>query len=106
MIFEILVVSADRGELILAEGGLCHWHLRRDGQVTIREILVLPERRGRGVGTEMIERLKHVPGATSLFAKCPGGLPANDWYRRRGFTHEGAELTRTGRKVELWRLSL
>lgn len=42
MIFETLCESAKRDELILVDGGFCHWHLRRDGQLTIREIIVLP----------------------------------------------------------------
>ena len=39
MIFETLYESAQRGELLLVNGGMCHWHLRRDGQLTIREII-------------------------------------------------------------------
>lgn len=106
MIFETLNESADRGELLLVDGGLCHWHLRRDGQLTIREILVLPGRRGQGVGTAMLKQLKGVAGATSLFAKCPANLPANKWYKHCGFTLEGTETTMTGRCLRLWRLNL
>ena len=38
MIFESLMDSVERGELLLVDGGFCNWHLRRDGQLTIREI--------------------------------------------------------------------
>ena len=65
MIFEPLMESGNRGELILVDGGFCHWHLRRDGQITIREIIVLPERRGQGIGTAILEQLKCTPGAAS-----------------------------------------
>ena len=106
MIFETLSESAERGELILVDGGLCHWHLRRDGQLTIREILVLPERRGQGIGAAILDTLKAVAGATSIFAKCPADLPANGWYAAMGFELEGTETTRTGRKLKLWRLRL
>lgn len=100
MIFETLWESAQRGELLLTEGGFCHWHLRKDGQLTIREIISLRP----GAGSEMLERLKQVAGATSLFAKCPVELEANDWYRKRGFALEGTETTKTGRVLNLWRL--
>jgi len=103
MIFETLNEAADRGELMLVDGGLCHWHLRRDGQITIREIIVLPEYRGRGVGTAMLESLKAVDGATSVFAKCPADLTANAWYAARNFDDEGTETTKTGRVLRLWR---
>ena len=103
MIFEPLLESAKRGELILVDGGFCHWHLRRDGQITIREIIVLPERQRQGIGTMMLERLKRVDGATSIFARCPIDLPANDWYLVQGFTSEGTERTRSGRELRLWR---
>lgn len=106
MIFETLHESAQRGELILIDGGFCHWHLRRDGQLTIREIVVLPERQRQGLGTAMLEQLKRTSGATSIFAKCPANLPANGWYIRRGFAHEGIETTRTGRTLRKWRLLL
>lgn len=45
MIFETLNESNERGELLLVNGGMCHYHLRRDGQLTIREIIVWKERR-------------------------------------------------------------
>ena len=106
MIFEPLMESGNRGELILVDGGFCHWHLRRDGQITIREIIVLPERRGQGVGMAMLEQLRRTPGAASIFAKCPADLPANEWYRSRGFTDEGTEMTKSGRWLKLWRLTL
>lgn len=100
MIFETLHESAQRGELLLIDGGFCHWHLRRDGQLTIREIISTQP----GAGSAMLARLRAVVGASSLFAKCPEDLPANDWYARRGFFCEGVETTHTGRKLKLWRL--
>ena len=99
MIFETLHESAQRGELLLIDGGFCHWHLRRDGQLTIREIISTRP----GAGSAMLTRLRALAGASSLFAKCPVDLPANDWYARRGFVCEGEEITRTGRKLKLWR---
>jgi len=106
MIFEALNEAAERGELLLVDGGMCDYHLRRDGQVTIREIIVLPERRRQGIGTAMLNTLKQIPGATSIFAKCPWDLAANDWYHCRGFADEGLEATKTGRWLRLWRLQL
>ena len=106
MIFEVLSEAARRGELILLEGCLCHWHLRRDGQVTIREILVLPQKRGEGTGRKVVQLLSEVPGATSIFAKCPEELDANGWYEHLGFECEGIETTRSGRGLKLWRLKL
>lgn len=106
MIFETLIESAERGELMLVDGGMCHWHLRRDGQLTVREIIVTPERRGQGVGMAMLAQLKTVPGALSVYAKCPADLSANGWYAREGFECEGVEITKTGREMNLWRLRL
>lgn len=102
MIFETLYESSQRGELLLVEGGMVHWHLRRDGQLTIREIISTQP----GAGSQMLDVLKRTPGATSLFAKCPANLASNDWYERRGFTDEGTETTPSGRTLRLWRLHL
>ena len=106
MIFEALNTAAERGELILVNGGFCHWHLRRDRQITIREIIVLPECQRQGIGTAMLEQLKQIPGAVSIFAKCPFDLDANNWYHALGFTDEGIETTRTGRWLRKWQLQI
>lgn len=102
MIFETLYESAQRGELLLVDGGMCHWHLRRDGQLTIREIISTKP----GSGSQMLYRLAMNPHATSIFAKCPADLPANEWYEKKGFVLEGTETTKSGRILKLWRLSL
>ncbi len=102
MIFEALYDSARRGELLLIDGGFCHWHLRRDGQLTIGEIIATR----KGAGGEMLATLRSTPGAVSIFAKCPVDLEANGWYERRGFCDEGIETTRTGRTLRRWRLTL
>lgn len=105
MIFETLMESADRGELILWPGGLLHYHLRRDGQLTIREIIVLPGERCKGIGRLMLQAMKsHHPEALSVFAKCPADLPSNGWYARMGFVMEGTETTKSGRRLNRWRL--
>jgi len=106
MIFEPLWESAQRGELLLVDGGMCHWHLRRDGQLTIREIIVLPNRQGDGIGRAMVERLARTPGAMCLFAKCPADLDANFFYEAVGFSYEGDERTQSGRNIKKWRLEL
>lgn len=111
MIFETLFESAQKGELLLVEGGLCHWHkCKRDnpkrkiqaGQITIREIISIKP----GAGTKMLDRLKTVYGVTSIFARCPVDLASNQWYQKRGFDLEGQEVTKNGRKLNLWRLRL
>lgn len=100
MIFETLHESAKRGELLLIDGGFCHWHLRRDTQLTIREIISVKP----GAGTKMLEQLKLVPGVSSIFAKCPEELEANSWYLKRGFVLESSEVTKTGRVLNCYRL--
>jgi hypothetical protein len=102
MIFETLFESAQRGELLLIDGGLCHWHLRRDKQLTIREIISTRP----GAGSEMLATLRAIDGADNIFAKCPVDLEANGWYGRRGFVSEGEEITKSGRRLKLWRLQL
>lgn len=102
MIFETLYEAARHNELLLIDGGICHWHLRRDGQLTIREIISTR----RGAGREMLAQLKTMPGATSIFAKCPTDLESNGWYRHVGFTLEGTETTPSGRELNLWRMWL
>lgn len=97
MIFDPLYESAQRGELLLIDGGFCHWHLRRDGRLTIREIIATR----KGAGTEILAILK-TKGASAITAKCPAHLPSNAWYERKGFALQGTETTRTGRPINVW----
>lgn len=106
MIFESLFSSANKGELILVEGGFCRWHLRRDGQLTIYEILVLSEYQRQGIGSSMLETLKHVPGAMSIVAKCPVDLDSNSWYAAMGFTCIAIEQSHSGRGINVWRYQI
>lgn len=112
MIFEPLHESNQRGEFF---GAMCHWHkCKRDdprrkieaGQITIREIIVEQSEQGQGQGKIFVERLRRVSGVTSIFARCPADLPANDFYQALGFQLEGQETARSGRKLNLWRLRL
>ena len=102
MCFENMYESSKRGELLLIDGGLCHWHLRRDGQLTIREIIATRP----GAGSEMLEQLKQTPGAVRVVAKCPVDLAANSWYAARGFILDHTEQAKSGRGINVWRLEL
>lgn len=104
MIFNALHDAAGRGELILVDGGLCHYHLRRDGVLTIREILVLPAQQGKGIGRAILAQLRQVPGARVIRAKCPAALPANFWYLAMGFTLAYTDRTRAGGRLYVWEL--
>lgn len=103
MIFETLYESSKKGELLLVDGGMCHWHLRRDGNITIREIITT--KKNQSVGENILKYLES-KNPISLFAKCPENLNANKWYASQGFELEGEEITKTGRKLLLWRKKL
>lgn len=105
MIFETLHESAKRDELMLINNGFCHWHLRRDGQITIREIISTQPGAGKTMLNNLISIGRHKK-AHSIFAKCPADLAANEWYEYRGFVLEGTETTRSNRELKLWRLQL
>lgn len=104
MIFDSLHESAQRGELLLIQDGFCHWHLRRDGQLTIREIIVTKP--GQGIGTRILDTLRQTPGASCIVAKCPADLPSNGWYQSRGFVLAATERAKTGKDINVWRLAL
>lgn len=96
MIFETLHQSAQCGELLLIDGGYCRWHLRRDGVITIYEIISLRP----GAGSEMLARL---PKGHPIQAKCPSDLESNAWYARRGFALSHVETTPSGRQLNVWK---
>lgn len=99
MILVALLEAAERGELILMQDGMCRWHLRRDGIVVIREILVSPCRQGQGIGRKMVELVKAKNPGAVLVAKCPLDYEANIFWKLLGFT----EVGRTEKLIE-WHL--
>ena len=86
MIFVALVEAADRGELILLDGGMCRYHRRRDGVVVIREILVLPERRKTGIGKELYRQVLLSAHGSVIQARCPAVYESNGFWRAIGFS--------------------
>jgi ribosomal protein S18 acetylase RimI-like enzyme len=106
MIFNTLWAAAQAGELILIDGAMCHWHLCRTGQITIREIIVLPQYQRQGRGQAILRSLSRVPGAVSLLARCPHDLPANQWYERQGFHVLKMGTSKTGREITTWQRQL
>lgn len=101
MIFETLWESSKNGELILIDGGFCHYHLRKDGQLTIREIIS----QRHGAGAEMLKTLVEKK-PLCIFAKCPSDLSSNGWYEHMGFSCVGHETSKSGRKINHWKMEL
>jgi GNAT superfamily N-acetyltransferase len=100
VIFVALDEAAAKGELLLVEGGMCRFHYRRDGVVVVREILVLPEFRGRGIGRELLCRVRQRRPGCDLLAKCPTSYVSNGFWAKMGFTLETTE-----KDVNTWRLA-
>lgn len=100
MIFSALSEAADRGELLLVDGGLCRWHLRRDGVLVIREVIVLPGQRRQGIGSRLVHRACKTHHGL-VIAKCPVAYEANDFWRAMGFVLHG-----TVKGINEWRLNL
>ena len=84
-----LLVALDGGEVV----GFCHYHTRKDGWTTVREIAVKDGQRRGGIGTELINA---VPRPIRL--KCAVDNPANEFYRSLGFVRISKEA---GKKREL-----
>jgi len=85
MIFAALNEAADHGELLLVAGGLCRFHRRRDGTVTLRELLVLPECRRQGIGRSLVEAVVHRHPGARLLARCPVSYASNGFWPKVGF---------------------
>jgi GNAT superfamily N-acetyltransferase len=104
MIFAALTEAADRGELLLTDGGMCRFHRRRDAVVVVLEVIVLPERRGEGIGRRLVGEVIARAGRAAVRAKCPTRYTSNGFWRHMGFRLAGQERTRSG-FVNRWEYS-
>ncbi|MFA5080895.1 MAG: N-acetyltransferase [Candidatus Paceibacterota bacterium] len=102
IMLQVLIDAAAKNEIILIEGGYCLWHLRKNGQLTISEILSIK----KGAGNKMLSILKKKK-AFKIVAKCPVHYDSNEWYKRRGFKLVKVEKTRsTNKDINVWELQL
>ena len=97
--------SVKKDELILINGGICQFHIRRDKQLTIHVIISTR----LGAGSQMLEKLIKIgkkERAICLFAKCPSNLLSNNWYEKKGFKKIDTEILKSGTKVNSWQYIL
>lgn len=103
MIFSALDEAAARGELILVEDGLCRYHPRKDGVLTIQEIIVLKDYRRKGIGRGIVTAIRTAFPDHVIRAKCPQPLTiANVFWKSIGFSVVRKEKTRKGGVVLVW----
>ena len=97
MIFQALNESANRGELILVNGAMCRYHIRKDGVLVIREIIVMPSERRKGLGRSIVRSLKLQ--SNLIIAKCPFAYESNAFWEKVGFS-----LKSTDGGINTWQL--
>jgi len=100
MIFAALREAADRNELILVENGLCRFHLRRGGDLVIREVIVLPSARRQGIGSKIVHWVCKTHRGI-VIAKCPKEYESNSFWAALGFC-----LVRETKGINEWQLDL
>ncbi|NBT26911.1 MAG: N-acetyltransferase [Actinobacteria bacterium] len=97
----VLLAGIGRNEVhVIDDGqivGFIHWHMRRDGWVTVYEIGTMM--RGKGLGRML---LRSVPRPVQL--KCPEGAEANGFYERMNGTHV-ATVDGRKRRLNIWQWS-
>jgi len=78
------IVFEDKEPLAVVAFNLYH------GKVTVMEIIVAPEKRGRGIGSKILKELmqnKHISGLT--IRKCEAAIYANNIASQKAFEHAG-----------------
>lgn len=85
MIFVALNEAAQKGHLLLVDGGLLRYHLRRDGVATIHELIVLPAHRRKGIGRRLVRTVRELCPDSTIRATCPAEYEANQFWKAMGF---------------------
>jgi GNAT superfamily N-acetyltransferase len=100
VIFVALNEAADKGKLLLVDGGMLRFHVRRDGVVKIHEVIVLPSHRRKGVGRRLVQEVRARYPALIIRALCPTEYESNGFWKRLGFVH-----TATTERANVWELA-
>jgi predicted acetyltransferase len=103
--FELLFRAQKNETLLLIDGGMCHYHCRKDGQCTIRVLISTKSGAGSSMLKTVIERAEQ-KGMSFLLAVCPADLASNKWYKNKGFVLDHTKNSKTGRLLNVWTLSL
>lgn len=86
MILVALEEAAQKGELLIVDGGMLRYHRRRDGVHTIRELIVLPQHRRKGIGTRLVMEVICRARGFAARARCPKDYAANAFWAALAFT--------------------
>lgn len=102
----VLRGAMKQGQLLVARcgalvGGFIHFHLRRDGVVTIYDVAVSPLVRRQGIGKMLVETVAALSPVGKVKLKCTTTNPANLFYKRCGFTLLGTEPS-TNTTLNVW----
>lgn len=99
--FELLFQAKKNESLLLIDGGICHYHFRRDGQCTIRVLISTKPGSGSKLFATVLRRAKE-KNMSSIVAACPADLESNNWYRKKGFNLFSTKTSKTGRALNVW----
>src|SRR4051812_19800347 len=106
-LFHWLQDAAENNNLILKDGGLCLYKLRkRDRAAVVSLLVVLPHRRRQGVGRSLLGEVVACRPAC-VEARLPKAAPAGFWLRM-GFSPSRTVPSRRpgGPGIVIWRLEL
>lgn len=93
-----LMDSVKANELILVEGGILQYYVKKDGNVTLS--LIISTR--PGAGSEMLGRLYQKCLRKKITLRCPQDSPSNSWWLKKGFENIGQVTTRKGTTLNIY----
>jgi hypothetical protein len=97
--FEQMFTAYKKDNLILLDGGFCHFNHRRDNGLTIYSIFS----QRTGMGDKLLELLKKM-NPQWIRAVCPQDLKSNTFYESR-FELLEVKHSKTGRALNVWQMN-
>lgn len=97
-----LVTSKRDGDVV---GALLGNHCVRKNQSTVYDLAVLSEYRRQGIANDLVKDFAADSPHDRLIAKCPVGLPANEFYADTGWEKIGYEEGKN-KDLNIWELKL
>ena len=86
--------------VVIRPHAFAHFNRKKNGEVMLYEIAVDPKMKRQGLGKALLDYM----GTPMLLKTDADNIESNAFYKKWGFVLLGSKFTKSGKKVNVWKL--